>query len=52
VHRAGSLNFQGLLDQSRIIAEKHRTVLTSFTPITREAVFGLLLEMAVEAAEQ
>ena len=52
VHRAGSLDFQGLLDQSRIIADKHRTVLTSFTPITREAVFGLLLEMAVEAAEQ
>lgn len=52
VHRAGSLDFEALLDQCRILADKHRNVLTSFAPITREAVFGLVLEIAVEAAEQ
>jgi hypothetical protein len=50
-HIAGAVDFDQLLKQASALADKYRTILKSFTPITSDGVFGLLLEIAVETGD-
>jgi hypothetical protein len=51
LHVSGSLGFSDLLKQTTELAQKYRPKLASFTPLTGQLVFGLLLEIAVEAED-
>ncbi len=50
-HVAGSLGFSDLLGQATALADRYRSIFTSFKPITSQGVFGLLLEIAVESED-
>jgi hypothetical protein len=49
VHAAGNLDFMGLRNEARSIADKFAPMLTSTEPLSDELVFGLLLSISVEA---
>jgi hypothetical protein len=50
-HVSGAITLPKLIDQANAIAQKYKGRLTSFTPISGDSVFGLFLEIAVDAQD-
>jgi hypothetical protein len=48
-HSAGHIEFTTLVEQANKIADKHRVRLTSASPLTKDLVVGMLIDLAVEA---
>jgi hypothetical protein len=48
VHSVGDMDFTTMVDQAKGIAEKHRVRLTSSSPLTKDLVVGMLIDLAVE----
>jgi hypothetical protein len=49
LHSGGGLDFSQLIEQSRMLAEAHRTLLSSTETLSPELVLGLIITLAVES---
>jgi hypothetical protein len=49
LHSGGGLGFPELIEQSKLLAERHRALLTSTVALSPELVLGLIVTLAVES---